>query len=700
MQLSTEQNAILALSKAQTLFLHGPAGSGKTTVAGQCMLQLLREAPDEPILVLTPQRTLALPYRKLLEQAAGQKTSTVHFATMNSIARRTVALFWPLFSEQADFHFPYRPPQFLTLETAQFYLGKIIDSMLDRGAFSSVSIPRHRLYSQVLDNLNKSAVVGFPYTEIGAKLSAAWVGESSQLNVYADLQVAVNAFRSFCLENNLLDFSLQVQLFREFVWQDPLCRRYLTNQFAHLIYDNSEEDPPYVHDVLLEWLPSFKSVLMIYDERAGYRVFLGADPHSAWRLHEKAQHTLELNQSFTASPEVALLRNNLVSSERSSPYQVLEYATLTKVLHIPEQPLRFYQQMLADVANQIQALVASGTKPGQIAVLAPFVNSSSGFAMQQALSQRGIHARVFRPSIPLIEDAVIQSFITFAQLVHPEWHLPLSKTHLINSLTLAIEGLDLVRARLIVDNLVDLTNPTDPLKPFDALPEAMQTRITPKFGSRYEQLRLWLSQVDPQLPLDIFVSQLFGEVLSQQGFGFHQNISAGQSTHNLMESYWKFRLSVNMQMVRDSNQLSLDYVRTLLDGVISAQYLSTWQNEDPDSVLIAPALTFLVSGQTVDYQVWLSVGSSGWYERLEQPLTHPYVLNRAWSEGKKWTSEEESRVSNANLEMILSGLLSRCRKGIILGLSEYNQAGQEEKGLLLLRLQSLLRQALKESGNA
>lgn len=60
--------------------------------------------------------------------------------------------------------------------------------MLDRGAFSSVSIHRHRLYSQVLDNLNKSAVVGFPYTEIGAKLSAAWVGESSQLNVYADLK--------------------------------------------------------------------------------------------------------------------------------------------------------------------------------------------------------------------------------------------------------------------------------------------------------------------------------------------------------------------------------------------------------------------------------------------------------------------------------------------------------------------------------
>ena len=133
MQLSAEQKLILALPFDQTLFLHGLAGTGKTTLAGKRMLQLLREAPDEPILVLTPQRTLAFPYRKLLEQAEGLKSYSVNFATMNTIARRMVALFYPLFSEQAGFHFPYRPPQFLTLETAQFYLGKLIDPMLDRG---------------------------------------------------------------------------------------------------------------------------------------------------------------------------------------------------------------------------------------------------------------------------------------------------------------------------------------------------------------------------------------------------------------------------------------------------------------------------------------------------------------------------------------------------------------------------------------
>ncbi len=143
--------------------------------------------------MLTPQRTLAFPYRKLLEQAEGLKSYSVNFATMNTIARRMVRCFTRFSVSKPAFISPTARRMFLTWKPLSFIWVRLIDPMLDRGAFSSVSIPRHRLYSQVLDNLNKSAVVGFPYTEIGTKLSAAWVGESSQPMLYADLQVAVNA---------------------------------------------------------------------------------------------------------------------------------------------------------------------------------------------------------------------------------------------------------------------------------------------------------------------------------------------------------------------------------------------------------------------------------------------------------------------------------------------------------------------------
>lgn len=51
-----------------------------------------------------------------------------------------------------------------------------------------------------------------------------------------------------------------------------------------------------------------------------------------------------------------------------------------------------------------------------------------------------------------------------------------------------------------------------------------------------------------------------------------------------------------------------------------------WQEVDRNVVLLAPAHTFLMMNQPVDHQFWLDIGSRGGYERLYQPLTHPYVL--------------------------------------------------------------------------
>ena len=61
------------------------------------------------------------------------------------------------------------------------------------------------------------------------------------------------------------------------------------------------------------------------------------------------------------------------------------------------------------------------------------------------------------------------------------------------------------------------------------LPADMQDRITYRAGERYDRLREWLldAAADADLPLDHLFSRLFGEVLSQPGFGFHDDPEAG-----------------------------------------------------------------------------------------------------------------------------------------------------------------------------
>ena len=74
----------------------------------------------------------------------------------------------------------------------------------------------------------------------------------------------------------------------------------------------------------------------------------------------------------------------------------------------------------------------------------------------------------------------------------------------------------------------------------------------------------------------------------------------------------------------------------------------------------------LMMNRPVTVQFWLDAGSSGWYERLSQPLTHPYVLSRAWEPGRMWSDADEVRTSQEALARLVSGLLRRCRERVVL----------------------------------
>jgi hypothetical protein len=98
-----------------------------------------------------------------------------------------------------------------------------------------------------------------------------------------------------------------------------------------------------------------------------------------------------------------------------------------------------------------------------------------------------------------------------------------------------------------------------------------------------------------------------------------------------------------------------------------------------------------MSNRPVDYQFWLNVGGGGWWERLYQPLTHPYVLSRHWSSDATWTDGDEVESRQEALFRLTLGLIRRCRRGVFLGLSDLGEQGYEQKGVLLQAIQRVLR---------
>ncbi|PKN87650.1 MAG: hypothetical protein CVU46_03795 [Chloroflexi bacterium HGW-Chloroflexi-8] len=687
------QTEVAEKALTKKVFLTGPAGTGKTTTA-KAYLNLLRnnKISGSRILILVPQRSLGLVYQRFIDNFGDFNGGIITIQTLGGVAQRMIRLFWPLIAPITSKFTPKKPPIFLTLETAQYYLNRVCEPFFERAYFESIRAEKPRILSQILDNLNKAAVVGFSHEEISERLKSAWSHEPGHVLAYDQAQEMANLFREFCYQNNFLDFSLQIETFQKTIWPSHLCKEYLTHQYDYLIYENCEEDIPVFHDVIQEWLSKFIGGLIIFDENAGFRSFLGADPISAQRFKMNCNEQYHFSDPIQQSKEILTLKNlfsstikNNIIYEPKTDFQ----NSLTVAFNA------YYPEMIEKITGQVSDLIDQGVSAGDIAILSPFVSDALRFQLQNRFEKKQIRLTSHRPSRSLREEPLTHVLLTWAKIAHPEWQLIPSTYDLRIALTHCIQGMDPIRADLMVRSIYRPRNEFW-LTEIGTTNLAFQERITLSLCNKFQFLYDWLfNALNDRSDLDVFISRFYGEILTQRGFGFSDNFIAADVTSRLVESIQKFRRVVSAEQNHDSINLSKEYIKTLEQGIIAALYLESWDKSEEDSVFLSPAYTFLLQNRSVAYQFWIDVGSMGWWQRLLQPLTQPYVLSRNWEIGRKWTDNNEFETNQLNLEKLIQGLLNRCQEGIYIHSTGYNESGNEEKGPLLKAVQRILRISTK-----
>jgi len=686
MKPSAHQVKLAESSIDASIFLSGPAGCGKTTAGLERLKFLIQEGvPGKSITVLVPQRNLGTPYLDLIASLSLPGGSLASVTTYGGLARRYIELFWPLLQDRTSLFALDAPPVFLTLESTLYYMASIVEPLINNdGLFSSITIQRNRLYSQILDNLNKAAVHGYSHLEISERLKSSWAGDSAQSKVFDDAQLAANHFRDYCLANNLLDFSLQIELFQEHLSKEDLMQNFFADNIAHLIYDNCEEDIPVCHDFAKDLIGDLQSALIIFDTGAGYRHFLGASPDSAHNLKNVCQQVTIFEDSFTSPPEILDFNNRLKQALKQPAEQtvslkneVSSFVTVNYQRHLPE--------LAAWISSEIEQLIQQGVDPGSIVILSPYLSDSLRFVLTKALESRNIPATSHRPSRSLREEPATVCLLALAALSYPDWEIKLSVYELSLCFMQCLTDLDLTRANLLSRQLRPSYSLSGELLDFDKFPGELQERIGYYAGAKYQVLIDWLKKVREGVspPLDHFIISIFGEILSQPGFGFHNQYTKAEITNQLVDSIKKFRDSAGKTRKFTNSELGIEYYSMVKSGVLANQYLRSWKRNPGAGVFISPAYTYLLSNHPVEYQFWIEVGSRGWYERIYQPLTNPHVLHRFWEKGKIWLDADEYDFTLKNLARISTGLSRRCRKKLYLCLTDTDERGYEQKGLLI-----------------
>jgi hypothetical protein len=562
------------------------------------------------------------------------------------------------------------------------------------------------------------------------------------------MQEAALAFRAYCLQHTLLDFSLVMEMYARHLLPSQSYRDYIVAKHRHVIADNIEEGVPVLHDLVRLLLNTCDSALLAEDEPGGYRIFLGADVISARRLRDGCDEVSEVASLRRADLSGRALTPPPTASVPAPPDRS-EFGTPSAMQHLakflsepeakPDPTLiraalgtdltsqMYWQGMVREVTATIRDLISEGTRPDEIAVISPFVEDVLLFELRDQLQGTRISVRPLRPSRPLSDHPITRAMLAWTKLAYPEWEMFVSEDELARALSVCIAGLDVPRAQLLAKAAQRIS-----VKELPVLEDQkLLNRVGMRFREPYLHLQRWLSEVREsatlkQEPLDVFWQRMLAHVLVAEGFVLHTGGEWGSGTVGQLDNGGARDLAVACdKLIRSARvfretlaqtetqaDVSREYVKMIGMGIMAAQSVNERAADeqaafkpDPNAILLAPAYAYLTNdfrGLYRRYQFWLNTNSLDWYRRIVQPLTHPYVLSRnwptpspvptgeGWGGGRKWTDMDEHREQDATLRRLVSGLAYRCTGKVFIASSQINLRGEEESG----PLQKVLRKAI------
>jgi hypothetical protein len=263
------------------------------------------------------------------------------------------------------------------------------------------------------------------------------------------------------------------------------------------------------------------------------------------------------------------------------------------------------------------------------------------------------------------------------------------------ALSLSIYGLDPARAQLIAKNLYDDKGPL--LLPIESLEEKYHDRIGGEFLARVEEMRLWLSQIDAALPLDVFLHDLFAELLSSSRFQAQPDLAGAAVCNWLVQTATRLRTAAGAMGLQTNRAIGETFIDGIYQGLVSANPPDLGEPPDPNGITISTIYGYLLAGKPAQVQVWLETAASGWWDIPRQPLSNAFVLSQHRDADAPWTMADDFAIRNQLLSRIIRGLTNRTSKGIIIANSDLDRRGARQEGPLWRALQPVMPVSSKQS---
>ncbi|MDI6601206.1 MAG: AAA family ATPase [Thermoanaerobacteraceae bacterium] len=644
------------------LLIKGQAGSGKTTYLINKLMELTeRHSRTDEILFFTLNKPNMNHIRKNIDLVIN---TGINITTFPRFITEELMLFWPAVLENCS-RIEVKEPQPVLIDalTAHEIMRKIVERLQREGAFLDIKATSDSISLEIMHNFSRAVSSLIDYHDISNILISSHPNKNPI--VYKDMEKALDEYIDLLLSHGLIDYGLTAYLYNNFLRDTEIYRKQFEKRFKYLFVDNLEESNPSMVSFISSFLNSFEEAYLAFSTDGGYSMVLGASPSYALNELEGRCSIEDLDKSYTSSESMINLSNALQSNINDGTFNIV-----SSPVRLVE--CEYKSDMVYSAVEEVKKLISAGFKPGDISLIAPYLDPVTEELLISGLKASGIPAFPLTNTGRLIDQPFISNAVTLTLLAHPWWDIHPTHSELKDTFTACFD-MDPVRASILAD-FVEGKNT------LSHLDQKTIMRIGFNSNDKYERLLDWLSTYTEEIPIDSFLEKLLWDYLIPLPAA-GENIMATKMLIDMASGYIKI-----MEVISPGKMYGRDFITSVKRGVKGIEILEEMPD---DAVIIATPYSYLMNPLASKVQIWLDASDKDWEDNGVRPLSNPYVFLPEWN--GIWTTYTEELYSRYMLSNRIVNLLKRCRDSLIVIDCHLTPRFTEQNGMLMEYLQNTCR---------
>ena len=582
------------------------------------------------VLLLVPNNKIKYKYDNLFKLDFSEDIKST---TYRSFISKEIIKFWPIIDKKCNSIINHRiKPSIISNSLSDYMINEIVKEKRNlENYFQDITASNRNISSSISYNINKAAQSLMDLKSIGNKI---YYSKSNRDKIdrfsYTQMQEIIDTYINLLLENSIVDNSLLIYLYNEYLLKDEYYLNELKRNINYLIVDSLENCPACEVDLISKLLDSVYASHIYINETKDYASFNNVD--MIYTKKEIFKKCKVIENGYIEDVDIKKLIN------------------LSKDINL-NQSNQLYSEMVVESINKVIQLIKSGYEPKDIAIISPVNSTILDYQVKNILLGNNVNVYNTKKDKRIIDYPYAHALMV-ASCIFYECEELLNEEDYICFISLLlnknkIKSLKIARDKYTCNEYIDLLNYIEDKK-------------------------------DKNISIDEFLIKFYIDKLLNLSNG-KENVKICKKIIQESENFTDNISLLGFDRNKTKEKIFIEALKTSIKDYYSLSELEEFSEEN--SIVMTTPYTYISHNMNHPIQIWLDIGSNMWSMKSEKEISNVQVLKKSFDNNQIYTEDIEEFYKEYYLYNTVYNLLLNTKE-VYAYKSEYTVNGYIQEGLL------------------